>query len=98
VFLKDFEIKAIIADPTFSDVSNTDTVYTNVINDDFVTELEEIKFKISSWDNKKPNYSAVAYSTNNSYQFLDKTYNKACYSGEVDWTASDNVAASTGLR
>jgi hypothetical protein len=63
-----------------------------------VTELEEIKFKICTWDNKKPNYSAVAYRSGSSFQYLDKTYNKACYSGEADWTGSDSKAASNGLR
>lgn len=61
VFLKDFDIKAIIGDPSFSGVGDTDTIYTNTINEEFVTELKEIKFKIATWDNKKPNFSAVAY-------------------------------------
>lgn len=99
VFLKDFEIKAIVGDPTFSESNNTDTVYTNIINEEFVTELKEIKFKISSWDNKKPNYSAVAYKEGSSFHYLDKTFNKACLSGEAEWIASDNVVASAeGLR
>lgn len=97
VFLKDFTIKAIISDPTFSDNSDTDTVYTNVIDNDFVSELKEIKFKICTWDNKQPNYSAVAYKSGSTLQFLDKTYNTACYSGEQEWAGSDNTA-STGLR
>ena len=82
VFLKDFDVKAIIGDPTFSDTNDTDTVYTNIINDKFVTELKEIKFKICTWDNKKPNYSAVAYKLNGVYKYLDKTFNNACYAGE----------------
>ena len=100
VFLKDFDVKAIIGDPTFSDTNNTDTVYTNIINNKFVTELSDIKFKICTWDNKKPNYSAVAYKLNGSYRYLDKTFNRACYNGELDWVSSDEEkpSAADGLR
>ena len=56
-----FKLIAIIGDPSFSGVGDTDTIYTNTINEEFVTELKEIKFKIATWDNKKPNFSAVAY-------------------------------------
>lgn len=88
VFLKDFQIKAIVGDPTYSDVNDTDTIYTNVIDTGFVNELDEIKFKICTWDNKKPNYSAVAYYNGSSLQYLDKTYNIACKSGESGWNGS----------
>ena len=47
-------------------------------------ELDEIKFKICTWDNKKPNYSAVAYKDGSTLKYLDKTYNIACKSGESD--------------
>lgn len=77
VFLKDFEFKAIIGDPTFSNINESDTVYTNIIDNDFVSELEEVKFKICTWDNKNPNYSSLAINNNGSMYFLDKTYNMA---------------------
>ena len=88
VFLKNFQIKAIVGDPTFSDNNDTDTVYTNVINNSFVNELEDIEFKICTWDNKKPNYSSVAFQQNGEYQYLDNTYNIACQTGEANWSAS----------
>lgn len=88
VFLKDFQIKAIVGDPTYSNVNETDTIYTNVINTGFVNELDEIKFKICTWDNKKPNYSAVAYMDGSTLKYLDKTYNVACKSGESTWSGS----------
>ena len=65
-----------------SDDELSDTVYTNIINDRFVAELDEIKFRICTWDNKKPNYSAVAYKLDDAYRYLDKTFNNACYAGE----------------
>ena len=78
VFLKDFKFKAIIGDPTFSKVNDSDTVYTNVINTDYVKELGDIKFKICTWDNKKPNYSSIAIKKNDgTMEYLDKTYNRA---------------------
>ena len=100
VFFKDFDIKAIIGDPTFSDTNDSDTVYTNIINDSFVAELKDIKFRICTWDNKKPNYSAVAYKLNGAYRYLDKTFNNACYDGEQSWTSSDEdkPSAADGLR
>lgn len=98
VFLKDFDIKAVIGDPTFSGAGDTDTIYTNTINDEFVTELKEIKFKIATWDNKKPNYSAVAYKIDGKFHYLDKLYNVACFAGESSWIGSDEANGMDGLR
>lgn len=83
VFLKDFDIIALIGDPTFSDKNDTDTVYTNVINNDHVQELDEVEFKICTFDNKNPNFSSVAYKSNNKYQFLHNTFNQAFNANKV---------------
>lgn len=81
VFLKNFQIKAIVGDPTYSDANDTDTIYTNIINDEYVTELDDIKFKVCTYDNKNPNYSSVAYKSQNHgntvYQFVDTVNNLA---------------------
>lgn len=77
VFLKDFDIIAFVGDPTFGDVNDTDTIFTNVINDTHVQEFDEEEFKICTNDNKNPNYSCVAYKTNGNYHFLVNTYNSA---------------------
>lgn len=99
MFIKDFAMKAVIADPSMGDNSNSDTVYSNMIDDSFVAELKDIKFRICTWDNKKPNYSAVAVKQSVGYNYLNKTFNSSCYAGESDWTSSDGVAASSeGLR
>lgn len=100
VFFKNFDIKAVIGDPTFSDTNDSDTVYTNIIDDSFIAELKDITFKICTWDNKKPNFSAVAYKLNGAYKYLDKTFNVACYNGEQAWTSSDEdkPSAADGLR
>ena len=75
VFLKDFDIKAVIKNPFFLNDNNSDTVYTNVIDSGATQELSEITFKICTNDNKNPNYSSVAYKENGIYNFLDSAYN-----------------------
>lgn len=84
VILKDFDIVAVVGDPTMSGTNDSDTIYTNIINDEFVNELKEIKFKINTWDNKKPNHSCVLINNGNAH--LDKTYSVGLYAGETsDW-------------
>ena len=39
--------------------------------------MDDITYKINTWDNKKPNYSCVATKEGDKYKFVDKTYNKA---------------------
>lgn len=77
VFLKDFAIKAIVGDPTFSNANDSDTNYSMVIDEDYIQELGDIKMRIATHDNKNPNFSCVAYKDGDEYRFLDKTYNKA---------------------
>ena len=77
VFLKDFSIKAIVGDPTFSNVNDTNTKYSLAIDEGYIQDLGDIDFKIITHDNKNPNFSCVAYKDGNTYRFLDKTYNKA---------------------
>lgn len=84
VILKEFDIVAVVADPTFSGEKDSDTIYTNIINEDYVNELKEIEFKINTWDNKKPNHSCVL--ENSGQGHLDKTYSVGLYAGETsDW-------------
>ena len=95
VFLKDFNMKAIIGDPTYSDVNKTDTIFTNVIDNNHVQELDEIKFKICTHDNKNPNYSAVGYKNGNTYTFLQKIYNSAMTNNGV--VSPDGTTSSGSL-
>lgn len=73
VWLKDFDIKAVIAHPNqdLSTLDDSDTEYSNVIDTDYVEELELDDFKICTWDNKKPNYSAVCKLSSTGYYFVD---------------------------
>ena len=75
--LKNLKLKAVIGDPSYSDTMDTDTEYTNIINPDYVSEAQEVEYKICTWDNKKPNFSAVATKVNGEYVYVDKLTNSA---------------------
>lgn len=77
IWLKDFKIEAVLGN-LYNDLDfNSDTEYTNIINENYVNEMSDISFKICTWDNKKPNYSAVAIKDENGMKYLDKTINTA---------------------
>lgn len=75
VFLKDFDIKAIIGDPTYSDINDSDTVYEAQISNGVMqspTDFDDVEFKICTHDGKNPNYSSVAVKDGNgNYSYLD---------------------------
>lgn len=96
--LKDFSINAVIGDPTFSDVNDTDTTYTNVINNDFINELSEIKFKICTWDNKQPNYNSIAYKEGDDYYFVDRFYSLALSEDAYGTVRYDGSISDGSLR
>lgn len=77
VFLKNFDVVAFVGDPTFSEMNDSDTVYTNVIDNNHVQEFDEIEFKICTNDNKNPNYSSVGYKENGVYHFITSLTNNA---------------------
>ena len=95
IWIKDFGMEAVIANPDYTGAADTDTVYTNVINSSYVNELDEIKFKICTWDGKKPNYSSVVRYSGDGYYYADTTYNAACAAGEAQWRG---VSGATSLR
>lgn len=76
--LKDFTMTAEISNGMLDDMGNdTDTTYTNVIASGAVDKMSDIKFKICTYDHKKPSYSAVDYLVNGKSNYLKYTYNKA---------------------
>lgn len=89
--LSDLTMTAEISNGMLDDMENdTDTTYTNVIASGAVDKMSDIKFKICTFDNKKPSYSGVDYldSSNNSV-YLKYTCNKALNSLETVVTASN---------
>lgn len=74
VWLKNFDIKCAL--PVDEKVDkDSDTEYTNIIDDDFVEEHTIDDFKICTWDNKEVNFSAVAYLQDSHYHFVDQVLN-----------------------
>lgn len=89
--LSDLTMTAEISNGMLDDMENdTGTTYTNVIASGAVDKMSDIKFKICTFDNKKPSYSGVDYldSSKNSV-YLKYTYNKALNSLETSVTASN---------
>jgi len=84
--LKNFKMKAVIGDPSYSDTMDTNTEYTNIINEDYVSEAQEVEFKVCTWDNKKPNFSCVATVENNTYSYVDRLTNTALASDAASVT------------
>ena len=100
MFLKNFKIKSVIGDPTYSKDTNTDTYYTNIINESFVDELKDITFDISTYDGKTPAYNTIAYKTTSGYNYIDKVIHSGLLRGESNWQGTDPDApdSSNGLR
>lgn len=96
VALTSFKFKSLMGDPSYSDANSSDTLYTNVLENDSVEELGKIEFQIHTFDNKVNSYGAVALSGGSS--FVDKTFNKALYDNEKTWYESNNQLATDGMR
>lgn len=76
---RDLDITVGYSDDALNDdAASADTIYTNdVTGYDRVSPMEEISFKICTFDNKTPSYSVVDYLSNGKSVYLDKTYNQA---------------------
>ncbi len=76
VWLKNFGIELHIANRDLDADADTDTEYSNIIDEDYVNEMDDVEFKVCSWDNKKANYSAVGEEAGTNLIYLDKTQHK----------------------
>lgn len=76
LYLKDFKVLYKREDGAQKEDTNADRYYENVINEDYINELDEIEFKISSYNNDGACYSKVLigdkYLTNNLYSEVMK--------------------------
>lgn len=96
VFLKDFEIKALIGDPSFTDDKEKETIYTIEIDEEYVNNFSEKSFKIVTYDDKVVNLNSVAVMGNDGkMRFLDKTYNNALSSNVNGEQMQDGVCDGT---
>ena len=94
--LKNFQIKAFVnTSGTLGDTDlDSDTVYTNVIDNANVEKMDEITFKVCTYDDKNPNYSSVDYLSEGKSVYVRNTYNKALQSAENGSVGCDGVNAS----
>lgn len=90
--IKDLKLEVVV------DVADadSDTEYTNVINTNYASELDKIEFKINTYTDKKPTYSAVAYKKGDDYVYLDTVYNKALGQHQVGTERADGVNSQYG--
>ena len=77
IWLKNFGIElAIGQDSNVKDDDwQTDTEYTNVINEEYIEEADDVECKINTWDNKAPTYSVVLYDDGKNQSYLDTVKN-----------------------
>lgn len=96
VLLQDFAVKA----KTAGAEVDTDTSYSVITDDAYTEALDDIEFKLCTFDDKKPNYSCVCYSGGNGFSYLDRCYCLPLMADELlkSSTIWDNTAATAGLR
>lgn len=77
IWLKNFGIELAIAQDSNvkDDDWETDTQYTNVINESYIEEGSDIECKVNTWDNKAPTYSVVMLSSGSTQSYLDTVKN-----------------------
>lgn len=77
VFLKDLSIKIVKQKITKND--DTDTLYQNVIDDDYINEFSNLDFKVNSQTNKGISYSSVIEfdPTTSKYKYNQSIFNKS---------------------
>lgn len=93
--IKGLEFKSIMGDPTYSDINESDTVYTNELENDTINELDCINYKVHTFDNKDNSYGSVSLAGGD---FADKLYNRALYSSEKNWEDHRGEKATNGMR
>lgn len=79
VLFKGLDITVGYADDAMNDdAASSDTVYTNDVSTlSSVKPMDEIKFKICTYDAKTPSYSTVDYLVGSTSNYLDRTYNQS---------------------
>ena len=96
VALLGFKFKSIMGDESFDGVNDSDTIYTNVLENDAIEEMGEISFKVHTFDEKQNSYGSVGL--NGGGSFVDKLYNKALNADERTWYESTGGLATSGMR
>ena len=98
VFVKDLKLEVAVGGALDRDV-NSDTQFTNIIDDANAVELSDIKLRITTYDQKKLSFSNVAVRTAAGVAFLGRWINKALKQKELSWIYDNGeyAAATDGL-
>lgn len=101
VFIKDLKLEFALGDSNKVNL-DTDTAYSNTIEDGNAAELSDIEFKITSYDDKKLSYTNVSYFDREAdkYSFLQRVYNRALYEKELTYyyDNGDYSGSDEGLK
>lgn len=93
VFVKDLKLEVAVGGALDRDV-NSDTQFTNIIDDANAVELSDIKLRITTYDQKKLSFSNVAVRTAAGVAFLGRWINKALKQKELSWIYDNGEYAS----
>lgn len=89
--IKNFALDAYVSNGKLDNrEAESDTVYCNVIGSRGVNPMDEITFKICTFDNKSSSYSTVAYDDNGTRTMLSHVKNNACNSDILKDTQSSS--------
>lgn len=77
LWIKNFKLSTVIANPLFDENQDDNTLYTNVIDENIYDNEYTTDWNITTWDDKKPNLSSVMHKQDGKYYYVDKLYNSA---------------------
>lgn len=94
ICLKNLKIKPYIINGILEEaVNDSDTKYTNVIDNNAVSKMQEIEFKVCTFDNKVINNNSVLYKQGDELFYLQNLYNNSLYSDEYQTMGVDGEYA-----
>lgn len=99
VFIKDLKLQVTAGNKLKTD-TESDTTFTNIIDEGNAVELPSIKLRITTYDTKKFSYSNVGIRTAVGIRFLSRFINRALHEREINACQIDNgeyAVASEGL-
>lgn len=76
-FIRNLKLQIFKGTPELEEKSSSDRIYENIVNENYINELDEIEFKISSYNDDGACYSKVMlddnYLTDNLYSAIEST-------------------------
>ena len=74
LWMKDFDISLVIKGQDDEELEDTDTIYTNLISENNIEELDQIDFDICTFDEKTISNNTVTVYDSSTYSYLDTVY------------------------